>query len=119
MKMTMTPLEMAMTYWLRWNELVEDYADLRVRAEDLGDSKADTLPALMSTIDSPLDPSLARAAREHLGTTWNAGNRDQNLRWSRIPDSIAKRDVCAMAFRFGYSEMDLREHCPHCGMIAS
>jgi hypothetical protein len=113
----MTPVELAMIYWLRWNEMVESCAHYRYKAEGLGSLNPDRFCQLVKQIGFQGNPTSVREGLEHLGVTWNAGKRDRRVRWRWLPETEIKERIFNAAERYGYTEMELREHCPHCGMI--
>lgn len=111
------PIMCCMKYWLRWNEMVEQHAVATFRSEALADLGTGELKRLISVIGGEFHAGDAQRALDHFGTTWNAKDRDHNVRWQRLPGGECKGAIATAAQRYGYTLADLREHCPHCGVL--
>jgi len=116
MNLTDDPLDLALKYWLHWNAMVEPHAAAWFRAEDLTTVGAVSRLVCACTGSSAVDTAQAKTALGHFGKTWNAKDR-KGIRWASIPDSQLKTQVAMAAERYGYGMDELREHCPHCGVL--
>lgn len=104
------PLTQSMTYWLGWNELVEDAGPLlRFRARDVtAESLADLLGRLgLARTADGLRPAVARVWTGAV----NAGPR-QPVCWRLVPETDLKGRLRAKAREYGYSEDELGRFCP-------
>ncbi len=100
-----------MKYWLLWNEMIEPFADVRYRIEDVAGNPG-LLDELLGTIDIPHSEATERAL-ETYDTTFNTRMHASALTWRAIPDSQLKWRILQKAILYGYSEAELDAYCPY------
>lgn len=99
-RLSMSELEQACYYWLRWNQLVEPYADYRYRIEDIDEERFKALLILSGNGNGNA------AAINDLPRNMNAPTSKaklENLTWDDIPGWI-RFNMQEQALRYGYKE---------------
>lgn len=97
------PLAKSTRYWMIWNALVEPFASLRVRLEDLQPGSL----ALHEVIDH-LGGGAASAA-DGVSRTINRRAVSESLTWDDLPLHLVD-DVRAQADRYGYASRSNPQH---------
>jgi len=98
------PLVFYMKYWLLWNEMIESFAVLRYKVEDLG-FPSPILDAILQHIGQ------TAKAEAVYNPVYNHGHRDPRVTWRAIPSSQLKERIYQKALVYGYTEADLDTYC--------
>lgn len=97
----LTPLERAMTMYVKWNRMVDDSFDMRYRLEDL--IHADAVKEMLANLGYQRDFDECSAVIKSTPIT-NKGIDHPVLTWNDLPDSDLKVQLRQMASDYGYLE---------------
>lgn len=107
------PLTLSMKYWRDWNLLIKKTQPVMTyRVETMFDAEVVRKILQLIGIERTVE-SIWSVLSRHSGT-FNTSARDLEITWDRIPPSLLKTAVLEQAKRYGYSERDLQDYCPHC-----
>ena len=97
----------AMRWWVYWNELADEHADLTYRLEDFG---SDLLAEILQTLSVEDPEAKAAAALEACSNRANSsqsrGTTPGKVGWGDLPEGRAKDAIREAAEKWGYDPAD-------------